>query len=49
MQKNRLIPPWEQAYTNFIKFTSKLLGLSRLIYLGVDLYIQNVELFMLIT
>jgi len=46
-QIKRLIPPWEQAYINFIKFTSNLLSLSRLIHRDVDLYIKDVELFML--
>lgn len=47
-QKNRLAPTWEQAFKNCIEFRSNLLSLSRLIYLDVDLFTRNVELYMLI-
>ena len=47
-QKNRLAPTWEQAFKNCIEFMSNLLGLSWLELGDVELYIQNVDLFMLI-
>lgn len=48
-RKNRLIPSLEQAFKNCIEFTSNSSLFSYWFYWGVDLYIKNVKLFMLIT
>ena len=49
MQNNRPIHSFGQAYLNFlnfISFCSNYKQICFIIYLDVDLYIQNVELFM---
>ena len=47
-QKNRLAPTWEQAFKNCIEFMSNLSLFSWLELGDVELFIRNVELFMLI-